>query len=102
MLVKNILEEFSNINNSFFLIVTNGTLINDGHINTFHKAQNMFPIISVEGDACMTDLRRGKDTSKKIDFVMKKLKKSRIPFGFSCMTSHENVKKVIQRKYSSI
>jgi MoaA/NifB/PqqE/SkfB family radical SAM enzyme len=98
LLVEGILDKIAGLRDCFFLFYTNGTLLRD-HIAVLKKGKNIFPVISIEGEECSTDLRRGKGVTAKIVASMKVLNDNKIPFGFSAMITHENVKEVTSRAW---
>ena len=76
---------------TFFLMYTNGTLIDEKVAGKFAKLGNITPAISVEGFEKETDARRGKGVYKKIQKAMDNLKNAGVPFGLSITATKQNV-----------
>ena len=74
------LEEFDD---SYFLIYTNGTLINKDVAARLANLGNATPAISVEGYEEETDYRRGKGVFKKVMEAMDNLREAGVIFGAS-------------------
>ncbi|MGE4586231.1 MAG: radical SAM protein, partial [Mangrovibacterium sp.] len=83
----NLFEEFDDI---FFLMYTNGTLINETIAGKLARLGNVVPLISVEGYEAETDERRGKGVHRKIREAMKNLKAAGVPFGVSVTATAKN------------
>ena len=74
----------------FFLVFTNGTLINETTIKQFKKQKNIVPLISLESDAEDTDERRGDGTYEHVLNIMGQLRKNSIFFGTSITLTRPN------------
>ncbi len=61
-----LLDICSDNKNSFFVIVTNGTIIKDEHYKKLKHIGNIAVIVSIEGNNEQTDLRRGKGVYKRV------------------------------------
>ena len=57
------------------------------------------PVISIDGEKCYTDLRRGEGVNRKVTEVMVQLKENTVPFGFSTMITHENLRDATSRQW---
>lgn len=88
---KTLLDIFKNYNDMFFLIYTNGTLINDQAAGELAEAANATPAISVEGLEKETDERRGPGTFNKILKAFERLRQVGVPFGVSATATRKNV-----------
>ncbi|MCK4667101.1 radical SAM protein [Candidatus Dependentiae bacterium] len=86
-----ILDITHHFSDMFFLIYTNGTLLNEDIIETMFYSGNVTPAISVEGYEEETDERRGKGTYKKILNSMRLLRERGIPFGISVTATKKNI-----------
>ncbi len=75
---------------NYFLMYTNGTLIDAAMARRLAEAGNITPAISVEGYEAETDARRGKGVYKKILKVMEYLRAEGVPFGVSLTATKEN------------
>lgn len=86
-------------NDIFFLIYTNGTLLNKEKIKEISDLGNVMLMMSIEGSKEETDERRQKGVYKKIIDSMKLLKESKIPFGYSVTVTTHNIKTVTSEKF---
>jgi len=96
---KTILDLFEEFNDIFFLVYTNGTLINEEMARKLANLGNVTPAISVEGFEKETDERRGKGIHKKILRAMNNLKKEGIPFGISVTATSMNAEILMQDEF---
>jgi len=80
-------EEFNNI---FFMVYTNGTLINEKVAKKLSELGNLLPAISVEGYKEETDYRRGTGVYDKILKATDYLKKYGVPFAISVTATKNN------------
>ncbi len=75
----------------YFLMYTNGTLIDERKAGELARAGNITPAISVEGFERETDARRGQGVYEKILGAMANLRKVGVPFGISATITKDNV-----------
>jgi sulfatase maturation enzyme AslB (radical SAM superfamily) len=75
---------------NFFLVYTNGLLINEDRAKQMEEAGNMTPAISVEGFEAETDGRRGKGVFKHILKSFEDLRNAGVPFGISATATRHN------------
>ncbi len=87
---KTILDLFEANPDSYFLMYTNGTLIDEETALRLERAGNATPAISVEGFREETDARRGKGVFDKILAAVERLKAAGVPYGFSGTITREN------------
>jgi MoaA/NifB/PqqE/SkfB family radical SAM enzyme len=87
---------------AYFLVFTNGTLIDDEVANRLAELGNIFPTLSIEGFEEETDQRRGKGVYKKVLKAMKILKKHKIPFGCSTAVTRKNIKIATSDKFADM
>ncbi|MCK3683090.1 radical SAM/SPASM domain-containing protein [Maribellus sp. YY47] len=87
---KTILDIFEEFSDMFFLMYTNGTLINKQIASRLAELGNVVPLISVEGYEKETDERRGKGVHKKIREAMSNLREVGVPFGISVTATTKN------------
>jgi len=87
---KQLLDIFKKYDDMFFLIYTNGTLINDETAQGLAESANATPAISVEGFEKETDQRRGAGTYRKILRAFECLRKVGVPFGVSVTATSKN------------
>ena len=88
---KTLLDLFAKYNDTFFLVYTNGTLINKKIAKKLAELGNVTPAISVEGYEKETDERRGKGVYKKILKAFENLREVGVPFGISVTATSKNV-----------
>ncbi len=88
---KTMLYIFEKYNDIFFLVYTNGLLIDQETAYKLKELGNVTPAISIEGFEEQTDKRRGKGTHKKILQVFENLRNAGVPFGISVTGTSENV-----------
>jgi len=87
---KTLLDIYQKYNDMFFLIYTNGTLINEEVAQRLAESANATPAISVEGFEKETDQRRGTGTYKRIMKAFECLRKAGVPFGISVTATSKN------------
>jgi len=87
---KTILDVFERFRDTYFLMYTNGTLIDEKVVERMAELGNVTPAISVEGFEKETDARRGKGVFEKIERAMDLLRKAGIVFGISLTATREN------------
>lgn len=87
---KTILDVFEEFRDTYFLMFTNGTLIDDAMAERLAELGNVTPAISVEGFEKETDTRRGKGVFRQIERAMDALRKAGVPFGISMTATREN------------
>ncbi|NOR15248.1 MAG: radical SAM protein, partial [Candidatus Aminicenantes bacterium] len=79
----------------FFLMYTNGTLIDDATAERMGNLGNIIPAISVEGLKESTDRRRGDGIFDQILEAMERLKKQKVLFGISMTATRENAEEIL-------
>lgn len=87
---KTLLDLAKKYSDNYFVMFTNGTLIDKTMAKKIQEAGNITPAISVEGWEKETDARRGKGTHKKIMQAMANLREVGVPFGISLTATHAN------------
>jgi len=88
---KTLLDIYQKYNDMFFLVYTNGTLINEEVAEYLAKSANVTPAVSVEGFEKETDERRGAGTHRKILKALECLRRAGVPFGISATATSKNV-----------
>lgn len=96
---KTLIDLFRKYNDMFFLVYTNGTLIDEEMAKELESLGNVTPAISVEGFEEHTDHRRGKGTHKKIIQAFQTLRSAGVPFGISLTATSENIDAVLDEKF---
>jgi len=87
---KDLLDLFEKHNDIYFMVYTNGTLIDEKLAKKLAELGNVAPAISVEGFEKETDARRGSGMFQKILLAMENLKKNGVLFGFSATPTIKN------------
>jgi len=87
---KDMLEMYKKHNDMYFLVYTNGHLIDKELAKKLAELGNVAPGISVEGFEKETDERRGKGAYKKVLQAMDNLKEEGVMFGFSATPTRYN------------
>lgn len=82
-----------------FPIFTNGTLLNDDYLRLLDKNRNLVPILSIEGNEEVTDLRRGKGVYKQLVDFMETMKNKNIIFGASLTFTKRNLSSLLSKEY---
>lgn len=84
---------------TFFLMYTNGTLINKEVAEKFAEVGNITPAISVEGFEEETDKRRGKGVHQKILRAFGNLNEVGVPYGISITATRHNAEIIMSDKF---
>jgi MoaA/NifB/PqqE/SkfB family radical SAM enzyme len=87
---KGLLDIAHKFNDCYFMIYTNGTLIDDKMAERLADLGNISPAISIEGWEKETDARRGKGVFKKIEKALDALRKQGVIFGVSMTATQKN------------
>lgn len=90
---KDVILEAANYQNILFPVFTNGVMI-DQYITILDNYRNLVPILSIEGDASLTDNRRGEGMYQILMSRMELLQKRGILFGASITVTTENLNEV--------
>ena len=96
---KTLLDLFEKHNDCFFMIYTNGTLIDDETSQRLAKSGNALLCLSLEGFKERTDARRGAGTFDRILEVMERLNRDQVPFGVSLTATSENVEEILSDEF---
>lgn len=96
---RDIFELFADHPDTFFLMYTNGTLIDIKTAKRLAEVGNVTPAISVEGFEEETDRRRGKGVFKKILHAMENLRQEGVPFGVSITAMRHNAELVLSEEF---
>jgi len=92
---KDLLDIAREHRDNYFLVFTNGTLIDDRLASDLAKVGNITPAISVEGLQEETDARRGRGTHRKIVRAFESLRKFGVPYGISVTATRRNAELVV-------
>ncbi|MBC7220948.1 radical SAM protein [Candidatus Bipolaricaulota bacterium] len=79
----------------YFLVYTNGTVIDRPLAKRLAEAGNVTPAISVEGTAPTTERRRGDGTFTKVLEAFRHLRAEGVPFGISMTATRENCEELL-------
>ncbi|OPX32376.1 MAG: hypothetical protein B1H40_02615 [Candidatus Latescibacteria bacterium 4484_181] len=96
---KGILDIAEEHNDNYFLMYTNGTLIDKDVAAKMAQLGNITPAISVEGFEEQTDARRGKGVHKKILAAFDNLRQVGVPFGISITATGHNAEIVVSDEF---
>jgi MoaA/NifB/PqqE/SkfB family radical SAM enzyme len=96
---KSLLTLAEEFNDMFFLVYTNGTLLDEATCQKLLELGNVTPAISVEGYEAQTDRRRGQGIFQKILKNMDNLKKYGVGFGVSVTATRENLPVLLEDKF---
>lgn len=88
---SDLMEIYQKYPHLMFLIITNGTLLDEELVRKIADSGNIIPVLSIEGNEEETDERRGKGVYSKVLKAMKLLKSYRVPFGFSAVATRKNI-----------
>ena len=99
MLRWDVILKASNFPEILFPIFTNGTILNDDYIKLFDKYRNLIPILSIEGDERITDLRRGDGVYNQLITSMNILNKNNLIFGTSLTFTRGNMEELLNDEF---
>jgi MoaA/NifB/PqqE/SkfB family radical SAM enzyme len=88
---KTLLDIYKKYDDMFFLVYTNGTVVNEEVARSLAKSANVTPAVSVEGLEEQTDQRRGTGTFKRILSALEHLRNQGVPFGISVTATSKNM-----------
>jgi sulfatase maturation enzyme AslB (radical SAM superfamily) len=96
---KTIYDMFAKHKNQYFMVYTNGTLLNKENVKKLADAGNVAPAISVEGFREETDARRGKGIYDKVLQAFANLREAGNPFGISVTPTRKNADLVMSDEF---
>ena len=96
---KDILDMAEKHSDNYFLIFTNGTLINEEKAERMAELGNVTPSISIEGFEEQTDKRRGRGVYLRILKAFENLRKVGVPFGISLTATKENAELLLSDQF---
>ena len=99
MLRDDVIVKASNFPEILFPVFTNGTLLNDENLKLFDKSRNLVPVLSIEGDEEVTDLRRGEGIYKQLVDSMEAMQKNNIIFGASVTFTNRNLTSILSDEF---
>lgn len=96
---KDLLDAIERHPDIYFMMYTNGTLINEKTAQRMARMGNLSPAISVEGWRRRTDERRGEGVYNQVLAAMATLKKAGVPFGISLTATRHNVEEIFSDEF---
>ncbi|HHX74008.1 MAG TPA: radical SAM protein [Firmicutes bacterium] len=78
----------------YFFAFTNGTLVDDEFCCNLLEVANFTLAFSIEGDEAATDMRRGEGTYQKVIAAMERMRRHKLPFGYSTCYHRYNTESV--------
>ncbi len=96
---KTLLDIVREFDDCYFLVYTNGTLINDETAAQMAELGNISPALSVEGWEQDTDARRGTGVFRRIDKAMDHLRRHGVVFGVSITATRLNAETVLSDRF---
>ena len=99
MLREDVILKASNYPEILFPIFTNGTMMNDDYFKLFDDNRNLIPVLSIEGDEEVTDLRRGEGIYRQLVSSMDLMRKNNIIFGASVTFTKGNIDKTLSDEF---
>lgn len=92
---KSVLDLVREHNDQYFMMYTNGTLIDQATAEAMAELGNISPAISMEGFEAETDARRGEGTFRKIGQAFVNLRRAGVPFGISLTATRHNADRLL-------
>ncbi len=83
----------------YFMMYTNGTLIDARTARRMAEAGNLTPAISAEGWEQETDARRGQGVFARIQRAMDNLREAGVPFGISVTATRQNAETILADEF---
>lgn len=96
---KGILDAAEKHPDVFFMMYTNGTLIDDKVVKRMATLGNISPAFSLEGWRERTDERRGVGVFDKILTAMERLRLAGLPFGVSLTATRHNAEEILSDEF---
>jgi MoaA/NifB/PqqE/SkfB family radical SAM enzyme len=96
---KDVLDLAEKHDDNYFLIFTNGTLIDQTRAERMAELGNVTPAISVEGFEDETEKRRGKGVFARILKGMENLRQVGVPFGISLTATKNNAELLLSEEF---
>lgn len=99
LLREDVITKASTFPEILFPIFTNGTVLNKDYLKLFDDNRNLVPIISIEGNEEITDLRRGEGVYAKIVDSMELMSNNDIIFGASLTFTKGNLSSLLKNDF---
>lgn len=97
---EDLLSIYKKHNDVVFHIYTNGTLLDEEHVQKLVELGNVIPLVSIEGSKEETDARRGKGIYKKVMQAMENLRDAGVPFGASITHTSLNTETITDDRFA--
>jgi len=92
---KGVLDLAEKHTDCFFILYTNGTLIDDRVARRMGELGNLSPALSIEGMRSRTDARRGDGVFDKVLAATERLRREGVVFGVSLTATRENADEIL-------
>jgi MoaA/NifB/PqqE/SkfB family radical SAM enzyme len=92
---KGVMDLAERFPDCFFVMYTNGTLIDDKVARRMGKLGNLSPALSVEGMRERTDARRGEGVFDKVLVAMERLRREGVINGISLTATRKNAEEIL-------
>lgn len=96
---KGVLDMAEKHPDCFFLMYTNGTLIDEKLAARLARAGNLIPALSLEGWRERTDARRGPGIFSQVLVAMDNLRTAGVPFGISLTPTRDNAEEILSDEF---
>jgi MoaA/NifB/PqqE/SkfB family radical SAM enzyme len=96
---KTLLDILREHKDQYFLMYTNGTMIDQRMADALAEVGNVTPAISMEGFEDGTDKRRGVGTFRRILSAFECLRKAGVPFGVSLTATRQNAELLLSDEF---
>jgi MoaA/NifB/PqqE/SkfB family radical SAM enzyme len=96
---KGVLDLVEKHGDCYFLMYTNGTLIDDDMTERLAQAGNLTPAISLEGLRERTDARRGAGVFDQVVAAQDRLRRAGVPFGISITATRDNCEEILSDEF---
>jgi len=96
---KGLLDAVEKHPDIFFMVYTNGTLIDDQVVKRMATLGNISPAFSLEGWRERTDERRGDGVFDKVMAAMARLRLTGVPFGVSLTATRHNAEEILSDEF---
>ena len=96
---KGLLDAVARHDDCFFMVYTNGTLLDRRAAERMAELGNVTPAISVEGFEARTDERRGPGVFPLILTAMANLRQAGVPYGISLTATRENAEEILSEEF---
>ena len=98
---RNILDIAVRFPDIIFLVFTNGLLIDDAMLEKLKNHRHVVPVISLEGHEAETDDRRGEGVYRRLQNIVRKIRKEGLFYSVSLTVSSMNLSKVTDEAFIS-